>query len=279
MSDGGPVQEKDSLRIPIIVSAIWMLIAVGIILSRASDFWDLKLNEMGDVLAGVFAPLAFFWLFVATSLQRRELRLQRIELANTRAVMDEQRHELKRSVEESNKQTEIMQRTVEAAQSRDVYDEFKLRLYYLAKYIEDYRRSRGLLVREGKDSVNSVTYFHRIFLEEGPEISENDTTSVDRLFHGLETSFGIPFEIRREMLVMDEKGLRENFRALHYLGYIKAKLSDLLNDEYYQRVPLVAARTQALGLKHLHQRIKDLYNELSAALAPEPHFTRPSERT
>jgi hypothetical protein len=78
----------------------------------------LPLNSIGDVLAGFFAPLAFLWLFAATQLQRTELRLQREELADTRSVLNEQRIELERSAKESNEQTRIMQRTLEASQSR-----------------------------------------------------------------------------------------------------------------------------------------------------------------
>lgn len=38
-------------------------------------------NEWGDVLAGVFSPLAFLWLLYASLSQRTELELQRNELA------------------------------------------------------------------------------------------------------------------------------------------------------------------------------------------------------
>ena len=43
-----------------------------------------SLNEVGDFLAGVFAPLAFLWLVVSLFLQRKELQLQRIELGQAR---------------------------------------------------------------------------------------------------------------------------------------------------------------------------------------------------
>jgi RNAse (barnase) inhibitor barstar len=44
----------------------------------------LKPNELGDTLAGLFAPLAFFWLVAAVYIQSLELRAQREELADTR---------------------------------------------------------------------------------------------------------------------------------------------------------------------------------------------------
>ena len=50
----------------------------------------MKLNEVGDLLAGVFAPLAFLWLFVATMIQSEELKLQRQEIEENRKVMNKQ---------------------------------------------------------------------------------------------------------------------------------------------------------------------------------------------
>lgn len=47
-------------------------------------------NELGDMLAGFFAPAAFFVLTGAVFLQSLELKAQRDELAETRAVFEEQ---------------------------------------------------------------------------------------------------------------------------------------------------------------------------------------------
>lgn len=41
-------------------------------------------NELGDFLAGAFAPVAFMWLVIAVLVQAAELRAQREELAETR---------------------------------------------------------------------------------------------------------------------------------------------------------------------------------------------------
>ncbi|WP_156647610.1 hypothetical protein [Methylobacterium sp. Leaf87] len=95
----------------------------------------LPLNSIGDVLAGFFAPLAFLWLFVATQLQRKELRLQREELAETRKVFDEQREELKKSALESNLQTNIMQDTLLSTKQKSIYETFSLDLYLNCRII------------------------------------------------------------------------------------------------------------------------------------------------
>ncbi len=80
-------------------------------------------NEIGDFLAGAFAPLAFIWLAFAVFIQARELKAQREELSLTRAEMKlsrevaedakeatrAQAEEARRSGDYFKKQTEILE--------------------------------------------------------------------------------------------------------------------------------------------------------------------------
>ncbi|PTX54388.1 putative phage abortive infection protein [Litoreibacter ponti] len=50
-------------------------------------------NEWGDMLAGVFSPLAFALAFIAIIIQARELKEQRNEVAKTNDNMEKQRFE------------------------------------------------------------------------------------------------------------------------------------------------------------------------------------------
>ena len=68
----------------------------------------LKPNEWGDLLAGLFAPIAFLWLVATVWIQSDELRLQREELALTRAEMKYTREVMKEQAEESRKQAEFV---------------------------------------------------------------------------------------------------------------------------------------------------------------------------
>lgn len=52
-------------------------------------------SEWGDVLAGVFSPLAFFWLVYTASMQTKELALQRQELLKNNVSQEEQARALK----------------------------------------------------------------------------------------------------------------------------------------------------------------------------------------
>jgi hypothetical protein len=52
------------------------LAGVGVLVYAKMDtVGDMKLNEIGDFLAGVFGPIAFFWLVLGYLQQGRELRL------------------------------------------------------------------------------------------------------------------------------------------------------------------------------------------------------------
>src|SRR5690348_17033838 len=70
------------------VTAVWLVIAT-IALSVANHA-DLKANELADIFAGVFAPVAFGWFVTATLLQRDELELQRRELKITQQTQIDQ---------------------------------------------------------------------------------------------------------------------------------------------------------------------------------------------
>lgn len=68
-------------------------------------------NEMGDMLAGMFAPLAFLGLIIAILLQGQDLELQRKDMARTRGVMDEQRKEAAASAKALRAQANAARRT------------------------------------------------------------------------------------------------------------------------------------------------------------------------
>lgn len=257
----------DSLKWPILISILWLAVAAAVIGARYGEFWGLPLNGMGDVLAGVFAPLAFFWLFIATSLQRRELGLQRQELAETRKVLNEQRKELERSVQESNHQTHIMQRTLETTQSREIYDEFRLRLYYLAKYLNDYRLERFLATIPSDQSLESETNYYVFFMDR-MAVNESDNTSVDELFRRMQQKIGPDFSVTSDRLAKSDRGSSTNNQLLFFLTRATSDLDKILNNDRYKSVPLISERMRSLDLKVLLQRLQNFRTELSSALYP-----------
>ncbi len=92
-------------------TTLWVVV-VGVF---ASCNWDaaskLTLNEWGDFIAGVTAPVAFFWLILGYFQQGEELRL------NTQALAAQER-ELSLQVEETRKL--VQQSTIQAQASREL---------------------------------------------------------------------------------------------------------------------------------------------------------------
>ncbi|MEQ8326523.1 MAG: hypothetical protein RLO08_13185 [Parvibaculaceae bacterium] len=68
----------------------------------------MEANEIGDFLAGVFAPLAFLWLIAAVFLQREELSAQRKELRDSRAVAQQHVEEARKNVQFIGEQTKML---------------------------------------------------------------------------------------------------------------------------------------------------------------------------
>ena len=78
----------------VIITIIYSLLAIGLFFNVSG--WNLKLNEIGDFVAGAFGPVALFWLIVG-------YYQQRVELRNSHETLKLQAKELKASVEEQKK--------------------------------------------------------------------------------------------------------------------------------------------------------------------------------
>lgn len=86
----------------VIMTTLWFFF-IGFLLSvKLDEALKLTINEWGDFLAGVTAPIAFLWLIIGYYLQRNELKM------NTEALHAQQK-ELSKQVEELSKQNAILQ--------------------------------------------------------------------------------------------------------------------------------------------------------------------------
>ena len=77
---------------------------------------SLTLNELGDLLAGMFAPLAFLWMVITILIQGKELRLQREELSM-------QRQELANSSAQLERQSNVMERQLKMELKEEIKKE------------------------------------------------------------------------------------------------------------------------------------------------------------
>ncbi|TCR07371.1 DUF948 domain-containing protein [Neorhizobium sp. JUb45] len=92
MADKGKQQTTNWLNTAFIASGIYVAgFLMWIIPSAPSNFFSQpEPNEIGDFLAGLFAPVAFILLACAVVMQRQELKVTREELADNREVVAEQ---------------------------------------------------------------------------------------------------------------------------------------------------------------------------------------------
>lgn len=109
------------LFVGLALTVLYIAVVLWLVWADAHELPELPLNELGDFLAGVFAPLAFLWFVVAVFIQAQELAAQRRELALTREefeqnrqVAKEQANEAKRTAEFIGSQTDILEDEMEA---------------------------------------------------------------------------------------------------------------------------------------------------------------------
>ncbi|MBC3906220.1 hypothetical protein [Undibacterium umbellatum] len=105
-----PIPEiKSHVYVPTILTIIWFLLGGLIVYSKWPFTPELKINEIGDALAGFFSPVAFLWLVYGYLQQGRELKLSSDALRL-------QAQELQNSVQQQKALVEIGQSELAAMQ-------------------------------------------------------------------------------------------------------------------------------------------------------------------
>lgn len=91
------------------LSFAWLLFWAGVVVGWVATVRGnpMGLNEWGDWLAGVSAPLAFFWLVLGYYHQREELRLQREDLRL-------QRRDSRALVQQNQRQAQALEEQIRA---------------------------------------------------------------------------------------------------------------------------------------------------------------------
>lgn len=112
----------------------WGIGAVVLLLQTAGP--DLRINEVGDYVAGAVAPLAFFWFILACYQQSAEIK------ANT-AALQTQRGELERQVQAMSDQTLALSRTADTL------------LEHTRPYVVAYLQAEGIMIRAVLENIGS----------------------------------------------------------------------------------------------------------------------------
>jgi len=97
--------DKTEFHFGLFVTVMWLIGAIVVMLCWADRTANPKVNEWGDVFAGLFAPVAFLWLVLGFRQQGRELQL------STRAL-ELQVAELKQSVEQQRELVDVTRQQV-----------------------------------------------------------------------------------------------------------------------------------------------------------------------
>lgn len=92
----------------------YLAIAISWVCYRWADIDPLPPNEVGNLAAGFFSPLAFLWLLYAALAQRAELELQRGELAQNNMTQAAQHEEMRRQADALDAQTQRLKAQADA---------------------------------------------------------------------------------------------------------------------------------------------------------------------
>jgi hypothetical protein len=236
--------KADESNWPVIAGMILSVILLGAFgalyfAPAKTNEWLQNLGNLGQLVSGVFAPLAFVWVVVAVILQSRELKLQREELMltreelkNTRDVFELQKEEMKRAADENREQTRIMSENLQREGERQVYAEADILLYSLALYMASNRDAATV------QGFGTLLRLHPNFV--GNLDKNNSDGAYPLIRHGFEEflrySSGKPFILR------DSAGI---------LDYCRNQIKILCESEKFVSNKLVATRVESLGLKQI----------------------------
>jgi hypothetical protein len=104
---------KRSLTIGIIVTAICIAIIVFIYLFTGLEH-PKSLNELGDFLAGVFAPIAFFWLILGYMQQGKQLEQNTKALEQQEIALQLQIDEMKEGIKQQVELVQLQRQQLDA---------------------------------------------------------------------------------------------------------------------------------------------------------------------
>jgi len=127
----------------LVLSALYVSNVVG-----WSAFLAARPNEIGDALAGTFAPLAFLWLVIGYFQQSRELRQNSVAL-------NDQAEQTKRLAAEAEKQAESIRLTAEHSQKDTFFrvaevmeNDLRIIAYRISDFMDDIGFRRAMTDRE-----------------------------------------------------------------------------------------------------------------------------------
>jgi len=228
-----------SVWLAALASAGWLALAIALLATRFAEWWPifempqgaerLSLSETGYFLMAVFAPLAVLWLMVAVLVQRRDVEAVRLALVA-------QQQELRST-------TVVLSQTLDATRMTTIYQEFNLRLYFLARYILKEAAKVSVTVQPGMTVAlfRSPPQFE--LKEQQPSVDALLGLFENWLRHGVQAVIDGVSRI-------DTIDKQRTAAFLETVRRLTTMIADLL--DRYGSNPLVAARVEGTNLKDIH---------------------------
>lgn len=171
------------------ITAVYIGGAFMVMGARFDELVSLGLNEVGDFLAGVFGPVAFFWLVLGYVQQGRELKLSSQALAT-------QAEELRASVAQQIELVKATNRTLENYENSlepllqlkfgeiiQAFDEGAVVERHRFTVANSGAYCEGVEVRVGDESDPVVARFSSLATDSEIEFSIDDILTADTLFN------------------------------------------------------------------------------------------------
>jgi hypothetical protein len=239
-----------------LASVLWLACFAALLVTRLSEWWPLfqppisrtrlSLNEISVFLIAVFAPLTFLWLSVLIVIQRREQTVQR-STEESREALTAQQQAHQRTLAAMMCLTAAMNQTLQATRTTVVYDEFSLKLYFLAK---------DVLKEAGHVSV-TVQPGMTVSLFRSPAHFDLNASqsSVDALFEQFEN--WLRHGVAAVLDGVSRIDTMDKQRTATFLGKIanlKSTISQLLDS--YGTNPLATTRLEGIKLREIQQLLQ-----------------------
>lgn len=173
-----------------VVTLLYLVFIAFLVSGRISSIWELPLNELGDFLAGVFGPVAFFWLILGFLQQGQELR------QGTEALLL-QAKELKNSVEQQSIMAAAATMQIEAQQKalQLQIDERDRELQPEFEFVGGTRTGgQGGSVRTSVRMMNNGNEVREVKVSMDPPIGELEGVSIGTMRRGSSSDFQMMFQ-------------------------------------------------------------------------------------
>ena len=208
-----------------ILGTVVYLVVIGATVALKFDgFLELKLNELGDFLAGAFGPVAFLWLVLGFMQQGRELKL-------SSDALHLQAEELKNSVVQQTKMADAAMQQIESQRISLEFQqrEFERSIAPVFRFESGSRGSGqvGMPVRSVSRLVNSGQEVSDVSIAFNPAIGGNDQFFMPTV--GIKSSHDIAFNFDWPS---------ENSNGVCSLSYMRSD-GKRITEEFTYNIPAV----------------------------------------